>query len=285
MDRRDSFVRRFLLDDLDIRGAYGSLGGVWQAMQARRGYPPALRDLVGEMAAATAVIAGNLKQPGRLTFQVRGHGLVRLLVIDCDETLNLRGYGEGDPGEPGLAPGTLFGDGHLMLTLDVAGLEQPYRSFVPLEGQSVADMLGAYLRRSEQQETQLWLAADDHQATCLMLQKLPDADARDPDGWGRISGLAATASREELLGLDHEALLYRLFHEETVRLFKPRPVRHDWPPDREKAADMLRSLGRDEIERIIDEHGEARITDDLSNHEYVFAPDELRALFEPPTLQ
>ena len=98
--------------------------------------------------------------------------------------------------------------------------------------------------------------------------------------------LAATVTDDELLQLDCEDLLRRLFHEETVRLFASRPLRHDWPRDRERIADVLRSLGREEIERIIDEQGEARIQDELSNHEYVFDADELRALIDdPPTLQ
>ena len=91
-----SYVQRFLLEDLDIRGAVVRLTDVWQAMQATRNYPPAVARLLGEMSAVSAVIAGNLKQPGRLTFQISGHGPVSLLVIDCAETLNLRGYAKAD---------------------------------------------------------------------------------------------------------------------------------------------------------------------------------------------
>lgn len=281
-----SQVRRFLLEDLDIRGAVARLDDVWQKMQRGRGYAPAVRALVGQLAAITAVVAGNLKQAGRLTFQLQGHGPVRLMVVDCDETLNIRGYAK--TGEPicDAPPAALFGDGHLMLTLDVPGLDQPYQSFVPIEGDTLAEMFAAYLHRSEQQDTALWLAADEHVAACLFLQKLPGADQKDPDGWDRVRQLAATVRDDELLGLDCETLLLRLFHEETVRLFEPRVVHHDWPPDRDKVADVLRSLGRDELERLLAEDGEVRIHDDLSNHEYVFDADALRALIDdPPTLQ
>ena len=282
----DSFVRRFLFDDLEIRGAFARLGSVWLRIQHGRGYPPALGSVLGQVAAVTAVIAGNLKQPGRLTFQLQGHGLVELLVVDCDASLNIRGHARAQDFDPALPPARLFADGRLMLTLDVPGLDRPYQSFVPIEGESVAAMFAGYLERSEQQHTGLWLAADEQAASCLFVQKLPGADSRDADGWSRVHRLATTVTEDELLGLDCEDLLRRLFHEETVRLFRSRALRHDWPRDRERIADVLRSLGRDEIERIIDEQGEARIHDELSNHEYVFDADELRDLIEhPPTLQ
>ena len=282
----DSFVRRFLFEDLEIRGAFARLDGVWQQMLQGRGYPTALAGVLGQVAAVTAVIGGNLKQPGRLTFQLQGHGPVQLLVVDCDATLNIRGHARADEFDPALPPARLFADGRLMLTLDVAGLDRPYQSFVPIEGDSVAAMFGHYLARSEQQQTGLWLAADERAASCLFVQKLPGADPHDADGWSRVHQLASTVTDDELLGLDCEDLLRRLFHEETVRLFAARPLRHDWPRDRERIADVLRGLGREEIERIIAEQGEARIQDELSNHEYVFDADELRVLIDhPPTLQ
>ncbi|MCB1958255.1 MAG: Hsp33 family molecular chaperone HslO [Rhodocyclaceae bacterium] len=282
----DSTVRRFLLENLDIRGAVVRLGEVWQQLQRGREYDAATRSLMGQMAAVTAVISGNLKQAGRLTFQLQGHGPVRLMVVDCDATLNIRGYARTESAPDSASPAVLFGDGHLMLTLEIDGMDQPYQSFVPIEGDTLAELFSHYLRRSEQQETLLLLAADQHAAGCLFLQKLPDADLKDPDGWDRVRQLAATVKDPELLGLDCEALLFRLFHDEVVRVFDPRPVRHDWPANREKAADMLRSLGREELERIIHEDGGALIRDDLSNHAYRFDADELRALIDnPPTLQ
>ena len=282
----DSYVRRFLFEDLEIRGAVARLGDVWRRMQHGRAYPPALAKVLGQVAAVTAVIAGNLKQPGRLTFQLQGHGPIELLVVDCDASLNIRGHARAQDFDPALPPARLFADGRLMLTLDVAGLDRPYQSFVPIEGDSVAAMFSHYLARSEQQQTGLWLAADGDSASCLFVQKLPGADPHDADGWSRVHQLASTVTDDELLGLDCEDLLRRLFHEETVRLFAARPLRHDWPRDRERIADVLRGLGREEIERIIAEQGEARIQDELSNHEYVFDADELRVLIDhPPTLQ
>lgn len=295
MNQPDSYIQRFLLEDLDIRGALVRLGDVWQALQAGRGYPPAVATLLGQMSAVTAVVAGNLKQPGRLTFQIQGHGPVGLLVVDCTETLNLRGMArvDGDVAEhAGLAE--LAGDGRLQLTLDLPTMREPWRSLVPLEGASIAEVFEHYLTQSEQQPAGLWLACNRDASTALFLQCLPSADERDADGWSRVRQLAQTVRDDELLGLAPAALLGRLFAEETVRLFDARPVTHHWPADRDKVVGMLRSLGAAEVRRILAEHGEVVIRDDLSNHDYRFDAAEIDALFAsddgtdapppPPTL-
>lgn len=282
--RPTSFVRRFLLEDLDIRGAVVQLTDVWQALQLGRDYAPPVARLLGETAAVAAVITGNLKQAGRLTFQVQGHGPVRLLVIDCTEALNLRGYAKAEGPLTGTSLDELVGDGRLQLTLDVPGLAQPYQSLVPLSGISIAATFEHFLAQSEQQPAGLWLACDGDTAAALFLQKLPGADALDPDGWSRVQQLAQTVRSDELLDLAPETLLGRLFAEEDVRLFDPRPVTHHWPRDPDKIAGMLRGLGEAEVRDILAEHGEVVVHDDLSNHTYRFDTAAIDALFRPPTL-
>ncbi len=275
-------IQRFLFEDLDVRGALVQLGPVWRQIQRNRNYPPAVRSLLGEMAAVTAIIAGNLKTPGRITFQLSGHGAVSLLVIDCSETLNLRGFAKSEGPIVGNSISELLGDGRLLLSLDVEGMQQPYQSYVPLEGETIAAVFEHYLQQSEQAPAALFLAADGDNAAGLFLQKLPAADEKDADGWRRVQSLAQTVKPSELLSLDASVLLQRLFHEETLRVFEPKPVRHDYPPDREKIGATLRALGREEIESLLADHGEVVVSDDLSNHEYRFSADEARALFDTP---
>jgi molecular chaperone Hsp33 len=277
-----SYVRRFLLEELDIRGAVVRLDEVWQAMLRDRGYAPTVASLLGQTSAVAAIVAGNLKQSGRLTFQLQGHGPVSLLVVDCTEELNLRGYAKADEAAVSGPLPILLGDGRLLLTLDVPGLAQPFQSYVPMEGQSIAAVFEHYLAQSEQAPARLWLAADGQTAAGLFLQKLPDADRRDPDGWNRAVGLADTLQERELLDLPAEEILTRLFHEEVVRVFDPRVVTHHWPMDWDKIRAMLRSLGQAEVEAILREHGEVAVHDDLSNHSYHFSAAEIAELFAPP---
>lgn len=273
-------VRGFLFEALDIRGAWVQLGSAWRDMAARRDTPQPALELLGQLAGVTTLIAANLKQPGRLTFQLRGDGAIPLLVMDCDEQLRLRGMARAAPDVVAGTLAQLLGEGALTLTLDVADMRQPYQSHVPLQGDTLVAAFEHYLAQSEQLPTRLWLAADRDSAAGLFLQALPGAAARDPDGWNRVQQLAATVRPGELLGLGAIALIGRLFPEEDVRVFDPRPVTYHCPYDPAKIHAMLRGLGRVECDAILAEHGEIRVHDDICNHEYVLDAVAVAALFE-----
>lgn len=273
-------MRGFLFEALDIRGAWVQLGSAWRDMAARRDTPQPALELLGQLAGVTTLIAANLKQPGRLTFQLRGDGAIPLLVMDCDEQLRLRGMARAAPDVVAGTLAQLLGEGALTLTLDVADMRQPYQSHVPLQGDTLAAAFEHYLAQSEQLPTRLWLAADRDSAAGLFLQALPGAAARDPDGWNRVQQLAATVRPGELLGLGAIALIGRLFPEEDVRVFDPRPVTYHCPYDPAKIRAMLRGIGRAECDAILAEHGEIRVHDDICNHEYVLDAVAVAALFE-----
>jgi molecular chaperone Hsp33 len=272
-------VRPFLFEHLDIRGALVHLREVWQALQADRGYAPPVARLLGEMSAVTALVAANLKQPGRMSFQLKGQGPVQLLVLDCDEQLRMRGMARAEPAVAEAPAPELLGHGQLALTLDIAALSQPYQSLVPLDGDGIAAIFEHYLNRSEQLPTRLFLAADATTAAGLFLQKLPDADHRDPDGWNRVQILAGTVRPDELTGLSAVQMITRLFPVEDVRLYDPRPVSYHCPEDWPKVGAMLRSLGRAECEAVLKEHGEIRIHDEICGRDYRFDAERVAELF------
>lgn len=278
-------VHPFLFEHLDIRGAVVSLDSAWRSLLAKRGYPVPVANLLGEMSAVTTLIAANLKQPGRMTFQLRGEGPVNLLVLDCDEQLRLRGMARWLPDrlQGQLSAPDLLGHGQLALTLDATGMRQPYQSLVPLIGDSIAEIFEHYLSQSEQLPTRLLLAAGPERAVGLFLQKLPSADTRDADGWNRVQHLLATLRPAEMLGQAPVDLLRRVFPEEDIRVYDARPVSHHCPEDWEKVRGMLRSLGRAECDAILREKGEIVIRDDICNHDYRLDGVAVAALFEPPS--
>ena len=277
-------VQPFLFEHLDIRGALTSLDQTWTGLTRDRGYPVEVAAVLGEMSAVTALIAANLKQAGRLTFQLRGDGAVNLLVLDCDEQLRMRGMARWQAEQLQPASGTaLLGGGRLVLTLDSEGMRQPWQSLVSIDGDSIAEVFEHYLTRSEQTPTRLRLAADSHRATGLLLQKLPLADERDADGWNRVQHLLVTLSPAEMLSLPPIELLRRLFPEETLRVFEPRPVCHHCPDDPQKIHAMLRALGRDECEAILAEKGELHVRDDLCNRDYHLGAADMATLFDAPS--
>lgn len=272
-------VRRFLFEDLDIRGAVVALGNTWHEVHSGRDLPPAVNALLGELAAVTALIAGNLKTPGRITFQLQGHGLVSLLLVDCDEQLRLRGTARHKVGAGETAAFTeLLGDGQLVLTLHT-NIGDPWQSIVPLVGNNLTEVFEHYLAQSEQQPAKLFLTASDDFAGGLFLQKLPEADHKDADGWNRLLHLAATLKPAEL-ATPVANLLMHLFPEENIRLFDPRPVRYHCPRDEDKVLAMLKSLGRAEVEAALAEQGEVAIEDDICRQRYRYGPEIVAKLFD-----
>lgn len=287
-------VRRFLFEELDIRGAVVALGHTWHEMAAGHDLPAPVSALLGELTAVTALIAGNLKTPGRITLQLQGHGLVSLLLVDCDEQLRLRGTARHKlPPTPspalsggetscavtqGLTFAELLGDGQLILTLQT-NQGAPYQSIVPLVGDNLTEVFEHYLAQSEQQPAKLFLAARDDFAGGLFLQKLPDADAKDADGWNRLLHLAATLRPAEL-SQPVANLLMQVFPEEDIRLFDPRLVRYHCPRDEDKVLAMLKSLGRAEVEAALAEQGEIAIEDDICRQHYRYGPEIVAKLFD-----
>lgn len=299
-------IHRFLFEDLDIRGSLVQLGPAWRSLCAVRDYAPAARNLLGELAAITTLIGSNLKTPGRVRFQLQGTGPVSLLVMDCDEQLRLRGMARSSLEETAplltkeicsnavspaptfatsastVPPPTakdLLGDGQLMLTLQTANAE-PYQSLVPNDGETMAAIFEHYLTQSEQLSSRLWLAADNETACGLFLQKLPDADLRDTDGWNRIEQLANTVQPAELM-LPVETLLTRLFSQENIRLYPARTVTWHCPRDEEKIRNLLLTMGRDEIVDMLADAQEIAIADEICGHEYRFGPEIIDELFPP----
>ncbi|MBK6637828.1 MAG: Hsp33 family molecular chaperone HslO [Rhodocyclaceae bacterium] len=283
-------ISRFLFERLDIRGVVVQLGSSWRDMLAGRGYPDAVRDLLGQLAAVTAVIGGNLKSENRMSFQLQGGGPVSILVMDCQPITNgplrLRGMARmrGEESiavlpEPTCGVTDLLGDGKLVLTLH-QGDAQAYQSVVPLDGNTVAQVFEHYLAQSEQQPARLWLHADEDSACALFLQTLPGAHEKEEDGWNRVAQLASTVKPGELQ-LPPEVLISRLFAEEEVRLFESRAVCWHCPRDEQKVKDMLLTLGRSEVEQMLADADQIEVDDEICGHAYQFGREILDELFPP----
>ena len=173
----------------------------------------------------------------------------------------------------------LIGDGRLAITLEDAASGQLYQSVVPLEGDSLDVIFEHYLAQSEQRSAFLRLDADERALFGLLLEKLPGADVRDPDGWNRITRLAATLSLGETVLAQPYDLLVKLFPAELLRVFRILPVEYHCPFDPQSVRRMLLALGRAELESILAEQGELRIRNEMCNHEYRFGAQDIERLF------
>jgi molecular chaperone Hsp33 len=278
------YVQRFLFEQLDIRGRLVCLTGAWQRMLEGRAYPGRIVSLLGHTTALNVLLAANQKGAGRVTLQVQGTGPVRLLVSDCTAELRIRGMAQVQPDagslNGGLTEAALLGDGRLSVTLEDMGTGQIYQSLVPLQGASLQDIFEHYLSQSEQLDSFVRLQADAGAVCGLLLEKLPGAEAKDPDGWNRVKHLAATLRLDETRDAQPYDLLTRVFPEELMRVFRLHAVDYHCPYDVEKVKDMLRALGRAEVEAILSEKGEVLIRNEMCNHEYRFDAGAIAALFE-----
>jgi molecular chaperone Hsp33 len=278
------YVQRFLFEDLDIRGRLVCLTGAWQRMLDGREYPEDIAALLGRTTALNVLLGANQKGSGRVTLQVQGSGPVRLLVADCTSELRIRGmahYEKQDlePLDEPQRERSLLGDGRLSVTLEDVRNGQFYQSLVPLEGETLEQIFEHYLAQSEQATAFLRLRADGGALCGLLLEKLPRADLRDPDGWNRVTHLASTLTLDETRDAQPYDLLTRVFPEELMRVFRLYAVEYHCPYDEGKVKDMLRGLGRQEVESILAEQGEVVIKNEMCNHEYRFDARAIAELF------
>jgi molecular chaperone Hsp33 len=272
------YIQPFLFENLDIRGRLVRLSDSWGQMLEGRDYPAPVAEILGQTTALAVLLGANQKGSGRVTLQVRGNGPVSLLVADCSTDLKIRGMAHYAPGAAGTVR-ELLGDGRFALTLDDGRSEQLYQSIVPIEGDTLSVTFSSYLAQSEQVEAFLLLMADSKGACGLLLEKLPNADERDPDGWNRMTRFAATLTLPETLDTRPYDLLTRLFPEELLRVYKLDTVEYHCPYDEDKVKDMLRSLGREEVDSILAEKGEVLIKNEMCNHEYRFDADAIARMF------
>jgi molecular chaperone Hsp33 len=287
-------LHRFVFERYPIRGHLVHLDAAWRALIEHRSYPDGIRTLLGEAVAASLLLAATVKFDGVLSLQLQGDGLVQLLLAQCTAGLGVRGlarFQDGDLGPAELAPGApvggLIGAGNLTVTLETDAGAQRYQGIVPISGDRLADSLQGYFENSEQLPTRLWLYADAHGASGMLLQRLPGDGgsgshapaAEIDDAWRRVQLIGDTLTREELHTLKDAEILHRLFNEDDLRLFEPAPVYFRCRCSRERVGGMLQGLGEAETLAIVKERGAVEVRCDFCNRAYVFDAVDVARLF------
>lgn len=291
----NDLLHRFMFDNCDIRGEIVTLHESYRETLGQTDYPPAVARLLGEFLAAVSLLSSTLKFDGMIILQARGEGPISTIMAECSNHNNLRGIARLNPDQAldeHLAEQgnllDLLGKGVLFITIEPRRAEnfqgklERYQGIVPMDSDNLAACLEAYFEQSEQLTTRLWFTANKHHASGMLLQALPQqvtANATENKAhWETINALANTVTDEELLELDHASLLYRLFHEEALRLFDPRSMRFACSCSRERSASALMSLGKDEVEELLIEKGSIDIDCQFCAQHYHFSAEEVREL-------
>ena len=316
-----SQIQKFLFDGLPVRGVAVRLTDAWQEVVQRRAantesgpYPAPVVQLLGEMTAAAVLMQSNIKFNGALILQMQGDGPVKVTVAEVQPSLAVRAtasiVGEVTPGAGLVQLVNQHGAGKCAITLDPKDRlpgQQAYQGVVPLADEHgaplvhVADVLQHYMRQSEQLDTTLVLAANDQVAAGILIQRLPlegeanlagstaaptdEAREEAAESYNRIVTLAQSLQQQELLELDIDTILHRLFWDEKLLRFMPSssdPVPHfACTCSHERVAAMLRNLGKEEADAIVAEQGLIEVGCEFCGRQYQFDKVEVAQLFKP----
>ena len=309
-----SQLHKFLFDGLPVRGMLVQLTDVWQEVLKRRAanvetgpYAEPVRHLLGEMTAAAVLMQSNIKFNGALVMQIFGDGPLKLAVVEVNPNLSLRATAKvvGELGDASTLPEmvNVNNEGRCAITLDPLNKmpgQQAYQGVVPLfddhrnKLDKFSDVLQHYMLQSEQLDTTLVLAANDATAAGLLIQRLPikgegnlaaKATMEDEDEIGRnedynrISILASSLTADELLNLDAETILRRLFWEEKLVRFEPLTPSFACSCSRERVSNMIRSLGTEEVESILAERGDVEVGCDFCGEQYRYDAVDAAQIF------
>lgn len=293
-------LNKYLFADQLTRAQTVELNSAWQTGLQHQQYPACVRDLLGELAAAAVLLAGNLKLDGSLVLQAQGDGPIALMVVECTSDFEIRATATlredaviADDADLQSLLNT-YDNGRFIVVLEPkAGSDlKPYQGIVPLEGKNLAEVLENYMKHSEQLDTKIFLAANGEKANGLLLQRLPGTggtiegtDAPEEPSWDRAKQLAETVKDDELLTLPAPELIHRLFWQEDLLQLEPTTLRWHCPCTRERVADMLRMLGREEIETILSEQEFIEVACNFCGKPYQFDAVDSAQLFIPPSDQ
>ena len=291
-------ITPFRLPGRPVRGRLIRLGPLADALLSRHVNPPSVSRLMGEALALAAGLSAALKFRGSFSLQAKGDGPVRMLLADCTETGELRGYARADDArmaELDEAPTAraLLGDGYLAFTVDQGTETERHQGIVAIEGESLSEMALHYFETSEQIECRLRLACRHTEAGwragALVLEKVATAGGEgldplmDPDeAWRTASILAGTISDEELLddALAPEDLLFRLFHGEGVVADRPRALAYGCRCTRARLSSILQGFGTEDLDHMTVE-GDIIMTCEFCNHDFRFPRETIRGSDAP----
>jgi len=280
-------VRRFVLERHPIRGHAVRLSQAWRALREHQDYPPAVQQLVGEAVSAIVLLAATLKFDGLITLQLQGKGLVNLLVAQCTHDFKVRAMARHDPigGEAGFR--SLAGDGQIVVTVEATDRASSYQGVVPITGNSLSESLEAYFQQSEQLPTRVMLAASSGVVSGMLVQRIPGAGGTQEQldetaleaAWQKADDAMSSLARGQLLEDDVEQRLVDMFGVDEVRVFSGHEVKFECRCSRERVANVLRSLGADEVRSVIEEQGACTVTCEFCQKPYKFDAIDVEQLF------
>ncbi|MEJ6123048.1 Hsp33 family molecular chaperone HslO [Vibrio sp. 2-Bac 85] len=275
-------LQRFLFDDFEIRGEIAQAHNAFQQCINNHDYPVEIANTIGELLIATSLLTATLKFEGKITVQIQGDGPLSMAVINANQDLEVRGTARYQGDTTGLSFSQLIGKGNLMITITPDNGER-YQGIVALEKDSLAACLEDYFVQSEQLATKISLFANSQttpaQAAGLLIQTLPAHSDTHEEDFAHVCALAGTIKAEEIFTLKNDELLFRLYHQEQVRLFELQPISFKCGCSQERCLSSLASLQESEIKEILEEQESIDMRCEYCATTYSFKEKDLQILF------
>ncbi len=272
--------QRFIFEDAPIRGELIHIQDCYQTIINQRPYPPMVKHLLGEAIVACLLVASSIKFKGRLTLQFQGDERLPLIIVQANDQLQVRAHARFAPNIKNKYYAEAFLNGKMAFTFQQDNKTQAYQSLVPIHSTAMSENLVYYFQQSEQIPTHVWLAVRDDVACGMLIQAMPDDKNQiDQASWDYALAMARTLTDEELLQLNNTTILHRLYHETTLRLFEPRRPEFACQCSEDKMKAVLKMLGKEEIDQLINERGKVEIQCDFCNKNYQFDAIDVTLLF------
>lgn len=273
-------LQRFMFEKANIRGEIAYVKETYQTIMNQRPYPPMVKNLLGEALISCLLLVGSIKFEGELSLQFQGDKRLPILLVQCDHHLNMRAFAGYKEGLEITDYAEAFLKGKMVLTINQYKQTQAYQSIVSIQSTSMSENLTHYFAQSEQVATQVWLAVDEDMAAGMLLQLMPGENTQQREQfWEYAVVLGQTVNEKELLTLDNETLLHRLYHETELRLFDSRPIHFRCRCSEEKMKEVLRILGEADATRLLQERGKIEVNCDFCSKHYSYDAIDIAMLF------
>jgi molecular chaperone Hsp33 len=279
---QQDLLHRYLFNELDVRGELVQIESAYNEMIADHNYPDPVKALLGELLVATCLLTATLKFEGEIAVQLQGDGPVKYAVINGDDKQNMRGIARLQSEITGTTVKELIGQGYMVITITPSKGER-YQGIVPLEHDTLSECIESYFEQSEQLKTRLWFATDTTEGSAkacgLFLQVLPVDKQKSIEDFAHLEALSNTIKDEEILHLDANTVLTRLYHEDNPRVFEPQAIKFKCGCSRDKTITALVNIGQEELLKDVAEKGSVNINCHYCLKEYVFNEQDIKSIF------
>ncbi len=279
-------IQRFMFDNAEIRGEIVHLDETINRVMSKHDYPNTIEKLLGELTLCAVLMSAIIKFKGQLTLQFKSDKAVTLLLVKCNHLFQLRALARYDKKASSVDYINALQDGQLVVTIEADHNVKPYQSIVKLKS-SITETFEYYFAQSEQLPSRFWLTYQNGRAAGMLLQMMPkkNSSSNREIFWEHATKLGETLTENELLNLDNETLLYRLYHGESIRLFEKKRVQFHCPCQRARMLEVVRTVGRKDAMAILKTHKSIDVVCKFCLQQFAFDKVDIEYLFHQSNTQ